>query len=225
MLLKRILPTAIFLAIMATVFAACGDDAGSARDATASPAPTHTGAPGSPTPLPRVGPTGIEAVDRAIRALGARDAEAFTALLLFAPERCAAPGQGSGGPPDCEPGGAVGTPVDVLPAASCEGYWMREPEAQAGLRPLFDAPPQLVGVYRTEQRLFNRAGTYAVIVDLPVSGGPRGANIIMTPDGVAGIDFGCGESGAELIERAGVMDPVYLPGGALLYEGQVTPTS
>jgi hypothetical protein len=197
----RLYAIALFM-LGGVALAACGDGA-DAQDPSATP-PS-----GTPTAEPTIEPTipsGIASVDALIDAIEKRDFDALRELLRLEPEPCAAPGQGSGGPPACEPGEGIGTPVDVLPFASCEGYWVREGALLQALSPLVQGNARLHGVYREEQMLFDRQGDYAVLFDLAGDAAPRGANILVTDDGVTGVSFGCGETAAQLVQALGLAD-------------------
>jgi hypothetical protein len=149
------------------------------------------------------GPSGIASVDAAIEAVERGDVKAFIDLVLLAPEPCAPPAQGAGGPPQCAAGEAAGTPVEVAPFASCEGYWSRMDGLRQALTPLFDRPARLYAVYEaTNERLFDREGDYAVIFE--VTGGPEGPlarDVVMTDEGVVGVNFGCGQNPAQMVEQ------------------------
>ena len=64
------------------------------------------------------------------------------------------PGQGSGGPPDCAADEATGTPVEVIPVASCEGFWLGESDLLQALNPLFQTTPRLYGVLEAQFRRY-----------------------------------------------------------------------
>jgi hypothetical protein len=208
MLRNLAVPTVIIL-IIAAVASACGGDASGENSEPTQPAPTYTPTPAIPDP--ETGPTGVTVLDLALDALEARDFDAFKALLLFAPEACVPPGEGAGGPPDCETGESVGTPIDVIPGASCEGFWLREDAVFQVLGPLFQVAPRLHGVYRADSQLFDRAGEYAVVVDISIAEGPMAANLIMTAEGVVGVNFGCGETAAQMVEASDFTDVVFVP--------------
>jgi hypothetical protein len=208
MLRNLAVPTVIIL-IIAAIASACGGDASGENSEPTIPAPAYTPTPAIPDP--ETGPTGVTVLDLAIDALEARDFDGFKALLLFAPEACVPPGQGAGGPPDCRSGEATGTPVDVIPGASCEGFWLREDVLLQALGPLFQTAPRLHGVYRADTQLFDRAGEYAVVFDISIAEGPMAANVIMTGEGVVGVNFGCGESAEQMVEAGEFDDVVFVP--------------
>jgi len=204
-----LLSTLALIAGLAMMAACGGDDS----DAAPPNTPTITQPPTS-TPVPGTQPSGIAAVDKAIAAVEAGDIDAFIDLILLAPEDCVARNDGLGGPPLCEPGEAPGTPVDVVPFASCEGYWSREGALSQALRPLFDGQVRLYAVYETggNERLFDREGAYAVIFEVTGGpNGPQGRDVIMTDEGVVGVNFGCGQSAEQLVEFHQLTDAIVEP--------------
>jgi hypothetical protein len=52
-----------------------------------------------------------------------------------------------------------------------------------------------------------------VVIDISIPEGPMAANVIMTAEGVVGVNFGCGEAAAQMVEAGDFTDAVFVPGG------------
>jgi hypothetical protein len=153
----------------------------------------------TPTPPVGGGVTGIAAVDAAIKAIAAKDAVALASQAVFRTDACST-AQGAGGPPQCRTGEANGTRVEVLAAASCEGYYLRKDELTATVNRFLEANPQLYAVYKHNGRIF-LPGEYVIIFSysddrLP---GTQGRQVFVSGQGVVGLNFGCGQSPADLV--------------------------
>lgn len=212
---KIALPLIIgMMTLTAGTYAACGSD--STANTPAEPTSTAVRQQ-TPTTVPQqtpasTEPTGVKAVDDAIAAVREGNLGVLTDMVVLAPEACAAP-NGAGGPPACNAGEAPGTKVNVVPFFSCEGGWAREDALTQALTPLTQGDPKLFAVYRSAQRLFERSGDYAVLFTYSTSSGDVARNLVMTDDGVVGIDAGCGETAAQMVERDKLTDAMYLRGG------------
>ena len=216
MIRKIALPLIVgMMTLTAGLYAACGSDSNPNTPAqpTSSAVPQKTPTVVLPQQSPvATEPTGVKAVDDAIAAVRAGDVNALIDLMVLAPEACAAP-NGAGGPPACNAGEATGTKVSAVPFFSCEGGWAREEALPQALAPLTEGAPKLFGVYRTDQKLFERSGDYAVLFTYTTSSGDLARNFLMTDDGVVGIDAGCGQTAAQMVDQHKLTDALYLRGG------------
>ena len=93
------------------------------------------------------GPTGHEAVDRIIAGVRNKDAAGLLKWVQFSQLACGplSP-EGFALIPECAAGEAAGTIVSILPAAACEGYWVRE------------ALPSLEGLVAQAGQLYSATG-------------------------------------------------------------------
>ncbi|HEX5479992.1 MAG TPA: hypothetical protein VFY79_09770 [Dehalococcoidia bacterium] len=202
------------MTLTAGFYAACGSDS----SPTSSAEPTSTAVPKqTPTIAPQhtpaaTEPTGVKAIDDAIVAIRAGDIDALIDLMVLAPEACA-PANGAGGPPACNAGEAAGTKVNAVPFFSCEGGWAREEALHQALAPLTQGEPKLFAVYRSDQKLFARGGDYAVLFTYTTTSGDVARDLVMTDDGVVGIDAGCGQTAAQMVDQHKLTDAIYLRGG------------
>jgi hypothetical protein len=196
-------PTA---AASATVGASATPDVEATQ--TAEPQPTATATPTA---------GGIDAIVAAARA---NDATALEALVVYAPVPCTTDVMGVGGPPPCEPGEADGTPVDVVFATTCEGYYARESalnfnEIAFGV---FGSGDALYGLYEIDPasqlaRIEEwSAARYAVVMNRI---GPADQNfayvIISDGERIIGTAAGCGETPEEWVDFQGLSDAIAVP--------------
>ena len=218
---------AILLAagVIAMTAVACGDD-DNTPDATATrppstateePAPTATAEPdASPTP----GATGLDAI---VAAAQANDAPALEALVRYEQVPCTTTVEGIGGPPECEPDEPNGTPVDVVFATTCEGYFARRgalnfAEIAFGTASAADGLFPLHGVYEIDPasqlaRIEEWAGARYAIVMRRIAPNDTTLAYVIISDGeqIIGTAAGCGETPEEWVDFQGLGDPIELP--------------
>ncbi len=168
--------------------------------------------PATPTPPPDPRRTGIEIVDKAIDAVEARDQESFAQLILILPEPCERPAMGSGGPPACEPGETPGQLVGVVPFASCEGYWVRKEGIGPSLARLFEGQVRLYAVFEDGMPLFHRTGEYTLVFeDTGRPEGPLAYAVVMTHEGVIGVNYACGQNPEQFLLYSDLDNPIVEP--------------
>ncbi len=169
-----------------------------------------TSAPPAATATPPAGLTAIPEVDAVIEAVSSGDPEALRPLIRYSKIGCVAELVGIGSPPKCDPGEAVGTLVDVLPAAQCEGYYVRLTEIDSLLA--FETAPgrRLYAVFRMAGAS-SPAGKYVIVFSQVRSGRDTAAEIVVDGGGVSGVNHGCGESPEETVRLQQLQDPLIGP--------------
>ena len=216
---RSLLLLILVLALSAT---ACGGDdkdgdEGDDGSMTAEPAgtmfvpPTGVVAPNDPVGL------GIRSL---VTAATAGNTAAIERAILYSPVPCTTEASGIGGPPLCREGEELGTPVDVVFATTCEGYFARRGELALDQID-FGAPATgevLYGLYEIDEasqlaRVEAWAGaTHAVVLNttaptdavLPYVFITNGANVV-------GTATGCGESPEEWVASQSLGEPIELP--------------
>ncbi len=211
--------------VMSFAAIACGDDGGDTPDATSTPVPatvtdepvpTATSEPDPPSSPPG-GATGLGAIVEAARA---NDAAALEALVRYAPVPCTTTVEGIGGPPECDAGEPDGTPVDVVFATTCEGYYAREgalnfAEIAFGV---FGSGDPLFGVFEIDPasqlaRVEAWAGARYAIVMNRIGPADQVFAYVIISDGeqIVGTAAGCGESPEGWVEFQGLGEPLIVP--------------
>ena len=208
---------------VACAVGACGDDDDDGEATPTRPAATATREPEStPTAGPEAtatpdgeAPTGLEDIVAAARA---NDAAALEALVRYEPVPCTTTVTGIGGPPECEPGEADGTPVDVVFATTCEGYYARRgalnfAEIAFGVFGSGDDP--LFGVYAIDPasqlaRIEEWASAKYVIVMNRIGPADQIFAYAILTDGesIIGTATGCGETPEEWVANQGLGEPI-----------------
>lgn len=178
----------------AVAFVACGDGSSSGDSPTITPirSPVEpTAVPTRPLPTPdssaNARRTGIAQVDAVIDAVLSGDAQAFEAVTKFVPMACTATPVGIGAF-YCQEGEPDGTVTDVLPAAQCEGHFLR--------RGNFSLPGDTLTLYAVVR---SEAG-YGIVFSRLV--GPSQANwglrLVIEGGRIVSVNYGCGEAPADL---------------------------
>lgn len=165
----------------------------------------------SPTPEKGRTETGIAAVDAAIKAVLAGDQAALASQAVFTTQACTT-AQGAGGPPQCQRGEASGTRLEVMSAASCEGYYVRRADLAAEVQRFLEGEFQLYGVYKNSGKIFTE-GEYAIIFSHKGAHAPPGfgRQVFVSKEGVTALNFGCGQSPADLVSFQGLKDVIIAP--------------
>jgi hypothetical protein len=209
---------------MAMAALACGDD-GDGDDPTPAPSATQPASTAEPeaTDTPEADPTetpGEGGLNTIVEAARANDAAALEALVRYEPVPCTTNVQGIGGPPECEPDEADGTPVDVVFATTCEGFYAREGALNfAGLSfGVFGSGNPLYGVYELDPasqlaRVEPWAGARFVIVMNLIGSADQNFVYALITDGeqIIGTAAGCGESPEEWVANQGLGPAVEVP--------------
>jgi hypothetical protein len=139
-------------------------------------------------------------VDRLIAALEANDLDALIDLIVLEPQPCVADVQGLGGPPECGTGEVVGTEVDVVLFASCEGYWVREHQLEMNLARFVEGEIELYGVYAGSGPAFDGAD-YVAVFAAERETGTLAQVVYLSDRGITGIDYGCGQTPETFVEN------------------------
>lgn len=158
------------------------------------------------------GATSIEAIDQAIAAVAETDIASLVGQANFQTLECATV-EGIGGPPPCLEDEAEGTEVDVLFAASCEGYYIRHDAVEAALNAFLGREPALHGVYRHNGLIFP-SSQYVLVFDgnSALELGVGALQLFVSDDGITGINFGCGQTAESLVEMQALDDAILPPG-------------
>lgn len=174
--------------------------------------------PDEPTPVPSAEPTtqptpvptpdatanarrtGIPEVDAVIDAVLSRDAAQLRTLVRFQRVACIGPTPGNLGALFCEDGELEGTESTVLPAVTCEGYYIREEELT-----LDDPTLNLYAVHRTE------GGGYSIVFSRVVNDNLWSMAVNMEDAEVTSLNFGCADSPEEMLANVPPADFVLLP--------------
>ncbi len=175
------------LLLAMALLAACGGDDG-------GPSPTATLVP---TETPAADRTGIPEVDAVLEAVLSHDPEAVRPLIGFETVACIGPTPGSLGALFCAEGETPGTGVEALRAAQCEGHYIRADGMNQALQSMTDATVELYAVARTDD------GHRAVFSRLvgPDRETAAGYAVLIEEGRVTFVDFGCGETADDLVER------------------------
>jgi hypothetical protein len=196
--------------VLALLVVGCGD----AKDAS-TPSPTSrageaTSAPvRTPTATPQVIATATaprNAWHTIIEAATRNDVDALAKLVRFTPTACITDVQGMGGPPDCRPGEANGTLVDVLAISDCEGHYVRRDEP--AFYPVAAGTVTFVNAYNAPAGLFPPGETVLVFTRIMPGIGEIGWQLMLADDAIVGVKYGCGETASGLIERQQLGQPI-----------------
>ena len=139
------------------------------------------------------GRTGVPQVDAVVKAVLSGDEQALRAFVRYTPVACST--ASAIGVELCRPGEPNGTLVDALPAAQCEGHYIRPDGIDQALGYLLAGKPKLYGVYHGSPSTW-LPGDYTAVfsVEGPEPGQVFGMELIIDDGAIASIDFGCGES-------------------------------
>ena len=194
------------LALVPLLALACGGSS----DKTATNATSTTTAATAPATTTNATPphnsTGIASVDAIIAAVAVGDAPALRQVIRYAPVACSFKQEGAGAPPLCRTGEAEAQQVAVLAMAQCEGFYARPDEFDIDRLPL--AGSRLYAVYRTADAW--PPGAYAVIFSVDKPQTNPAWEIIANDDGIAGVNFGCGQTPRQMTDFQHLTD-VLLP--------------
>lgn len=218
--------SALALAIAA---AACGgdDDDGNGDPATAAPTSAQPGETAEPTataegtPAPTATPNPVPlSVISLINAARMGNTEVIERAIRYEPVPCTTSVEGIGGPPECSEGEADGTPVDVVFATTCEGFYAR----RGGLAldqvafGVFGNGDVLYGVYAIDEasqlaRVEPWAGATLAIVLNQIAPTDAQLPYVLIHDGtnVIGAATGCGETPEEWVANQGLGEPLLTP--------------
>jgi hypothetical protein len=219
--MRRSLILSLIVAMVAAAAVGCdGDDDGGDNGQPTAPvttetAATATGTPG-PTATPDPVPLGLRSLVNAART---GNVAAIEAAVRYQPVPCTTNQQGVGGPPLCREGEAEGTPVNVVFATTCEGYYARPGELaldqiEFGAAGGGDA---LYGVYAIDPasqlaRIEAWDGaTHAIVLNR--TQGDATLPYVFITDGTAviGTATGCGETPEEWVDFQGLGEPLLAP--------------
>ncbi len=138
--------------------------------------------------------TGVADLDRVIDGAVGDDAAALRSLVLLSRVPCDQTRADYRRPPDCPPGVAAGTLVDVLPTGDCEGSFRRAAGVDDALAAYLAAGPLLYGVaLQPAAAGASEAGTFAIVF---TSSAPTMPAIVLTVKAgrIIAAEHGCGKS-------------------------------
>ena len=228
----RALPLLGGLIVFLLVLGCTSADADPAPTATAEPVSTEspippkasptsvaspTRVPSSPSPVPATPTTapttttGISIVDRVMSAMAAKDAAQLASLAYLETFSCTT-AAGLGGPPQCLPGEAAGTPVKALFTSSCDGHYIRQSEVLGLAQRFLEDKGKLAGVYRHNGLIFPQS-QYVLVYAFDTPYGSLARVLFVSDPGIVGITFGCGTTAKDYISQMGLTDAILLPGG------------
>jgi hypothetical protein len=162
------------------------------------------------TPAPRStpsseGPTGVPAVDSILAALEAGDAQALIDLMVFRTAPCRAEPPPLSAEPRCPEGEEDGSPVDSFAYAECEGVSLTPDEGADSVRSQPLDSSAVYGVYATPlDSTYGRAlfqSQYAIVMERDDG---QAWVLLAHEDGLIGLDSGCAQTPAALVESAGL---------------------
>lgn len=136
--------------------------------------------------------TGIKEIDHVIDVIMDKDIEARLDLVQFTTTTCTTT-SGLGGPPECEPGEADGTVVDVLPVSNGEGHFIRPDKIQE----VFDFTVRgLFAVYVVPEDTYHRdywpVGEYGIIFTSEDGGYPHIITLLVEDMSIVRLEFNPG---------------------------------
>lgn len=170
-----------------------------------------SGGAGEPTPAPTPTPdarrTGIAGVDAVIDAVVSANPDALRPLIRYASVPCAA---GVASYRACPPGQAAGSPIDALPATQCEKFFIGAGEVVPRLRDLMVPARRVYAVY-PDPRAGGQGNAYVVVLTANVGGRDWGSSLTVEDGRVTAVDFGCRKTPEQIVETAGLRDPVLPP--------------
>jgi len=215
MIRGSVLLACVALVLGATLTTACdGDDDGAQPTRALDRTPAATTTAGVDTPGPGDMTTGIRSVDAAVAAVLAGDETTIREMLVYQLVPCVTVQEGLGAPPQCREDEAEGTPVEVLPGAQCEGFFVRPGDVQ--LTTIVGQSNELYAVYRTPAGYFP-AGAYTAVFarggDAEPPGPPPGTafEVVLDNEGVTGINYGCAEDAPQLVQTRQLTDAIVGP--------------
>lgn len=195
--------------VVALGLAACADEDPAPTTIPTSTATPEATATASTSPTPEADPTGIAEVDEVIAMVAAKDIPGLVDRVAWIETECRTV-EGLGGPPRCEDGEAEGTVVRVLPAAACEGYFVREADTLIGsfvqqaqrLHSVVEAPTY------ERQEPYWPVGDYYINYVADVFGEQVGHRLVIEDGQIALLFFGCNHPPALLLQDGGQDLPV-----------------
>ena len=188
----------LILAIaMLSILTACGGTSTAPPAATAEPKKSERR-------------TGIEGVDSVVDAVVSGDLEMLRRLLRFTSISCEVNPLGIGAPPGCRLGEADGTPVDALPMAQCEGFYVRADEIDTTLESLTSGDASLYAVYLEAPGSWPPGDYVAVLSRNSPTLGEVGQQLVIADGRLVGVVESCGLTPEQMVE-SGYFDGVVLP--------------
>ncbi|MPZ49963.1 MAG: hypothetical protein GEU75_11830 [Dehalococcoidia bacterium] len=174
-----------------------------------------------PPPLGDVAPTrpdretGVPLVDDILQALTTGDISALSGLVDYERVGCVSMPDGIGSPPECLPGEAPGTSIEVLPISSCEGHFSRRQGLEPTLERLSSDGWRLyavsdLGSAAQGQAGFGRGSTQ-VVLSRPGSDQPTSLALSLSSVGFTSLRYPCGVNSPEALLAPGRAPEFLLP--------------
>ena len=151
-------------------------------------------------------------IERVVSAAEAGDVAALVDLVAYEQIGCVETQEGIGAPPLCEGGEAAGDLVDVLPAAQCEGHYLRPAQVRPSFEAFVNGTVEFYAAYRLAEGNFPPGEAAVVFERLPEQGPqPRGGAIYLRGERISGIDHGCSGDAGQLVEFFGWDEAIIAP--------------
>jgi hypothetical protein len=160
--------------------------------------------------------SGINVIDAFLDALATENVGAMLALVSYQEMGCILEAEGIGGPPICEEGEPEGTVLQVLLAASCEGYFMRRENVEQAFINLVGRDWAVYSVTDPGEpdKLGLVQGSWQVIL-VDTSAAEDSFQRFLSPwfneAGLAALFYGCAEPHPGDLERPGTNPDFLLP--------------
>jgi hypothetical protein len=147
------------------------------------------------------GRTGVPEVDAVVQAVLSGDQQALRGFVRYTPVACSTEPEIGSEP--CRPGEPDGTLVDALPAAQCEGYYIRADGIDQALTHLLEGEPKLYGVYQVSPGTWP-SGDHTAIFSTEGPEQVFGLELVIDDGEIVLINFGCGQSPEQLGQSPGL---------------------
>jgi hypothetical protein len=149
------------------------------------------------------GYTDVDEVDAIIEAVLAQDSSALIAKVALRQFPCTTEDGVLGSPP-CAAGETEGTVIDALPLAQCTTHFTRQYELDRAFE--FNDTVELYAVYGSD-------GEYAAVFSMAPEPGanPFGVTVGIDHGSITYIDYGCGQTAAQLVQNVDAEDFLITP--------------
>ncbi len=153
-----------------------------------------------------------ESVRAAIDAVENGDAASLASQVVYSRIQCTT-SAALGGPPECGPGQAAGTEVEVMPASGCgEASYVQSGSEPVAFENFLAGEIQLHAAYRSDGGDLFTANYAVLLTSTSTSGpfpGPQGRAIFLNDEGVTGLFFGCNNTVDEIQSRFATGEPLW----------------
>ena len=148
--------------------------------------------------------TGVEVINRVVASAVAGDPATLARLVHYRTVPCVLPGDAREGQLQCAEDEAAGTPIEVMLAAQCEGFFLRPAQVEPWLEGVAAEELRLHGAYvEAAARTAGRTGTTErayVAVLAPRSEATTTVTLIVDDGGLSAVFRSCGDAPLEVPE-------------------------